>query len=134
MLPSPEAQETSGNRQETRAAVRNGAEKAPTATLPSSGQQNVVRKRRTVTTQAPAALWVWDVVMLRGPDPTEPTGEIQPGEGMGLGRSVRPPHPFSTAGLSNQASHRRLLRQWERWEVAGPWLLLPQVLKDLIPN
>lgn len=54
------------------------------ATIPSSRRQNVVRKGQTVTTQAPATLWVWGVVMLCGPDATETAGEIQ-GEGTGLG-------------------------------------------------
>lgn len=54
------------------------------ATIPSSRRQNVVRKGQTVTTQAPATLWVWGVVMLCGPDSTETAGEIQ-GEGTGLG-------------------------------------------------
>lgn len=63
------------------------------ATIPSSRQQNVVRKGRTVTAQAPATLWVWGVVMLCGPDPTETTGEIQ-GEGTGQGVQCETPTPL----------------------------------------
>lgn len=78
----------------------------------------MLRQGRTVTAHILAMLWVWDMVTLHRPDPTEAMGETQPGGRYGPGAQCQTPqHPHT--GLRNQASHGPSLRQWERWEAAG---------------